>query len=112
MCGAECPVCYEPLGEPAGPVAQNAVGCPRGHNVCTSCARSLVRPSKFEVSGLVFQCPLCRTGTALTRLQMMVLLKGTWREARLCFETDEDEREWMHAVKVTTPITATAVATQ
>ena len=90
-----CPICFEAVfAEPAGPVAQNALGCPRGHAICTSCARKLVRPSKTAPSGLAFRCPLCRSSAALSRLHMMVMLKGTWRDARALFDSDEDEDEW------------------
>ena len=92
----ECPVCYDPLGETTdGPVANNALGCPRGHNVCTSCLRKLVKPCRLVPTGLAFWCPLCRTGTAVSRLQFMVLLKGSWKEAHACFECDDAKTAWV-----------------
>ena len=95
-----CPVCYESLDEHGGLVSDNALGCPRGHNVCTACVRQLVRPKPThshatQQHALVFDCPMCRVRTRLSPFHMMVLVKGSWHGARACFECDEDQRKWM-----------------
>ena len=94
---AECPICYNPLGERAGPCMQDSIGCARGHNICTSCARKIVKPCSSVPTGLVFECPVCRTHGVVTRIHLMVLLKGTWRDARKCFEGESEETKWVQS---------------
>jgi len=108
----ECPICYKPFSESTGDLAQNAIECPRGHSVCTTCARSLVRPSKSasSASGLGYKCPLCRSEGILTRLQILALIKGEWKQAYSCFQTREEKQEWLQGSGVTPPCQSAAIS--
>ena len=81
----ECPVCLEALSErQLEGVRDDALACPRGHNVCAGCVRRLARPTERcgpDCSGLNFVCPLCRSVSCVSNLHMLVLIKGSWRAA-------------------------------
>lgn len=81
----ECPVCLEALSErQMEGVKDDALACPRGHNVCARCVGRLARPTGRcgpGCSGLNFVCPLCRSVACVSNLHMLVLIKGSWRAA-------------------------------
>lgn len=96
-------MCYEPLcGHVASPlsvVTDNSLCCPAGHKVCTACLWGLVRPNEHESSGFSYCCPLCREESGLTRLHVLVLLRGTWGRAAEKFGSDAHRREWNAGVQ-------------
>ena len=74
----ECPVCYEPI-------LNNELQCPRCKtNVCVKCLAKLLVPSyysKWEKSaGFQWECPMCRTIGELNRVQLLVVVTGSWNK--------------------------------
>lgn len=90
----ECPVCFEPLVRTHWIVADNALSCQAGHNVCVSCVRTLVVPS-CHVRRLTFKCPMCRVDAILAPVHDLVLIKGSWTNARNSFPCVYSFREWV-----------------
>lgn len=72
----ECPVCYEE-------VLNNELQCPRCKtDICVKCLAKLLVPiynSTWEKSaGFQWKCPMCRTTSELSRVQVLVVITGSW----------------------------------
>ena len=74
----ECPVCYEE-------VSKNELQC-GGCNtdVCVQCIAKLLTPSyysKWEKSaGFQWKCPMCRGHNEVSRVQLLVVVSGSWKK--------------------------------
>ena len=63
------------------------------------CARAHVEPSKPRsktCAGLRFHCPTCDERCVLSKIDMLVLIKGTPLQAFGCFDFKVDALEWMN----------------
>ena len=86
-----CPVCWdEDAFDQSGAIL--GIGCRRGHGVCVSCARKLAYvtgPCPCDDKGscyctsIAVNCPLCRWECRLQPRHVLVLLQGSWEEARI-----------------------------
>jgi hypothetical protein len=96
----ECPICFDPLAAtPQGQaLAENALSCCNGHQICVPCASKLVHPKGARCSpqcaGLAYACPLCRASACITHTHMLVLIKGSWQKAIDCFPSADAMRAW------------------
>lgn len=85
-----CTICHR--------VNQQAFMCCNAHGVCIDCARAHVEPSKPRsqtCAGLRFQCPTCDEGCVLSKIDMLVLIKGAPLKAFGCFDFKVDALDWM-----------------
>lgn len=82
----ECSVCYA-AAEPSNfvncrgkPSLNNMLACPNNHHTCLTCVKKLIFPtlctSTCGCSGFSFSCPLCRATSGISKVNLMVLLKG------------------------------------
>lgn len=81
-----CSVCYEPttwsnfIDSKDKWRPNNAMVCPNGHATCMSCVRKIIKPSicsgNCACTGFAFECPLCRHRRSMTKVDLMVLLRG------------------------------------
>eukprot|EP00966_Prymnesium_polylepis_P135778 3138386-Prymnesium_polylepis.2 len=68
--------------------------------------RQIVRPHRTEPTGFGFKCPLCRAECGLSRLHLMVLMKGSWDASTSMFQNTTHVREWVNRDK---PVRVAAV---
>jgi hypothetical protein len=92
----ECPVCFEPLtGQGTIPeITDNSLICRNGHLVCLECARCMIEPCEDNPCGFHIRCPMCRRYAKLSRLHLLVIMKGSWQKSRAMFRTVEDASRW------------------
>ena len=72
----ECPVCYEQ-------VSKNELQCGKcDTSFCVKCVAKLLTPnykSTWEKSvGFQWKCPMCRAVSEVNRVQLLVIITGSW----------------------------------
>lgn len=93
-----CPVCFYELERPnasAPPI--NAMRCNNKHWVCVRCVQKMVDPVKVcskKCSGFHYTCPLCRAGTCMHDVDVLVVMRGSWKDAGDCFQCTSEICSW------------------